>query len=106
MIADRGAALADRRWGKIFTGIEIIFDLIEDPRITDGGPADHDPVDTIPVAVRAGFLGGFDIAVAKDGDSDARVFLYPGNEGPVGLPLVELGAGTAMDGQSRNTGVL
>jgi hypothetical protein len=54
-----------------------MFDLIEDPGIADGSPADHDPVHAIAIAVLAGFFGGFDVAVTEDGDMDARVSVPP-----------------------------
>src|SRR5580658_1235976 len=98
VIADRVAALFDRRWRKVYAGVEIMFDLPEDPGIADGGAADHDPVHAITVTILAGFFRRFNIAIAEDGDADAGIFLYPGDQGPVGVAFVKLGPGASMDG--------
>ena len=95
-----------RRRRQMFAGIEIMPDLAEDPGIADRGAADHDAVDAKTVPVLRGFFGAVDVAVAKDRDMDAGIFLYPADKGPVRLALVELAPGSAMDRQGPDARVL
>ena len=88
VIADRFTALFDGRWREVFAGVKKMFDLVEDPGIADSGPADHDPVHAVTVPVLEGFFGRFDITVAEDGNTDAGIILYPGDQGPVGKTLI------------------
>ena len=53
-----------------------------------------------------GFFGRVDIAIAKDGDVDTGILFYPGDQGPVGLAFIKLGAGAAVDGQGLDAHVL
>src|SRR5579863_2902419 len=98
--------LARGRGWQSFPGFEIVPDLTEDPRITDRGAADHDAVDTKPGLVFRGFLRTVNIAIAKDRDIDPGVVLHPRDKGPIGLTLVQLASGAAVDRQSLDTGVL
>ena len=51
-------------------------------------------------------MGRVDVAVAEDGDFDTRVVLDAGDEAPVGLALVELGAGAAVHREGGNAHIL
>ena len=86
--------------------IDIIAYLFEDPRTAKGGAAHHDGIHAIAFEGRLGLLGRGDVAVADDGDVDARVALHLANQGPVGLAGVHLCAGAAVDGQRLDAAVL
>ena len=54
----------------------------------------------------AGFLGGGDIAISDNRNTDAGIALYLANERPVGLAGVHLTAGAAVDGKRLDAAVL
>src|SRR5438270_6787284 len=91
---------------KVGACLQIMFYFIEYPGIADGGAADHDAVNSIPVTVDLCFLRGVDISVAEDGDMDAGIFFYFGDKGPVCLAFIQLRPGPAMNGQRLDPYVL
>src|SRR5579871_733971 len=65
-----------------------MLDLLKDPWIADGSPADHNAINAVSLPVLKGFLRRFDITVTEDGNMDPGVLFYPGDKGPVGLSFV------------------
>ena len=47
-----------------------------------------------------------DVSVADDRDVDMRILLHGADECPVGLPLIHLAAGAAMNGERLDAAVL
>src|SRR5882672_8413567 len=79
VLAYCGDALSDRRRGQALSRPQIVFDLIEDPGITDGCPADHDHIHAISFPVFLCFFRRIDISVTEDGNPDAWVFFHLGD---------------------------
>ena len=106
VLAGRLHPVGERGCGQVFAGAEVMLDLVEDPRMPDARAADHDAVHAVAFAVGLRLLGGIDVAVAEDGDPDARVGLHLPDQGPVGLALVQLGPGAPVDAQGLDADVL
>ena len=85
---------------------DLALDIAENPRVADGGPADHDSVHSVAFSVKDGFLGGVDVTVADNGDGHARVGLHGSDEAPVGLPAIHLGARAPVNGDGLYANVL
>ena len=62
----------------------------EEPRTAKCGAADHHGVDTILRKGSVGLLQRVNVAVANDGNMDARIALHLAYESPVGLSCVHL----------------
>ena len=69
-------------------------------------PAHHNAVHAVTVEILFGFLGGIDVAVADDGNGHTGIVLHLPYEGPVGLALVHLLTGAAVDGQGLDACIL
>ena len=82
------------------------FLTTEYPRTSEGGATNHDGIDAIGVESLVGIVQRLDVAIANDGDMDARIALYFTDEGPIGIAGVHLTAGATMNGQCLNTAVL
>ena len=80
--------------------------LLEHPGVADGAAADEYAVDAVSLPCLHGLLGGDDVAVAEDGDVHAGVVLHLADEGPVGVALIHLGLGAAMDAEGCDAHVL
>ena len=80
--------------------------LAEEPRLTEGGAAYHDGIYAILVEGTVGISQRLDVAIADDGDMDARILLYLANQRPVGLTGIHLAARATMDGQRLDATVL
>src|SRR5882724_7126100 len=106
MLAYCGDALSDRRRGQVLSRPQIVFDLIEDPGITDGCPADHDPIHAISFPVFLCFFRRIDISVTEDGNPDAWVFFHLGDKAPVGRSFIQLRPRAAMDAQRLDACIL
>ena len=68
--------------------------------------AHHDPVHAVAVEHLLRALRGIDVAVADDGNVHPGIVLDFADEGPVGLALVHLAAGAAVDGEGLDAHVL
>jgi len=83
-----------------------VFDFAEDPRVTDGGAADHDAVYFVFGTPGGSLFDAVDVPVAKDGDCDARIPFDFADEGPVGVTFIHLGPCATMDGEGFDTDIL
>src|SRR5574344_816738 len=86
--------------------IEYVTYLRDYPGTTECGPAHHDGIYAIAFKGRFGFLRGGDVAIADDGDMDARIALHLADERPVGFAGVHLCTGSAVDGECLYATVL
>src|SRR5690606_11238552 len=80
------------RNGQQFAGLIIMFYLAENPWVANARPANHDSIHSVAVFVLHRFLGSVDIAIAKHRNLHAWVVAYFGDQAPVGLAFVHLGA--------------
>lgn len=106
LAAQHGEAFLHGDGRELLARVEQVANLAEDPRAAEGGAAHHDGVDAVALKALAGHGGRGDVAVADDGDVDARVVLDLADEGPVGFAGVHLAAGAPVDGQGGDTAVL
>src|SRR5450432_4138088 len=81
-----------------------LLHLGKNPGVGGGGAADHDGVATCFLDHAGGVFGSVDVAVADDGNLDG--LLDAGDEGPVGVAGVALGAGAGVDGEAFYAGGL
>lgn len=69
----------------VTTCVEIGAHVPEEPGLAEGGAAYHDGIDPIAVEGSLCLFGCADVAVADDGNVDARTVLHLADESPVGL---------------------
>src|SRR4051812_24574515 len=74
-----------------------MFDLLEDPGVTDGRTANHNAINSVPVFVFNCFLGRVYITISENGNLYPRVFFYACNMRPVGRAFIKLAPGSAMN---------
>ena len=81
----------------MFSGVEVVVGLLEDPGIADGAASDHGAV---AAEIEHGFyiFGGDDVAVGDEGEIGCGFFDF-GEPGPVGFAGVALAAGAAVYGE-------
>lgn len=106
VVANGARPLLDGWRGKMLTGCKEMFDLVEDPGIADGGPADHDAVDAVAIFVCKGFFGRIDVSITEDRNMNAGILFHFCNEGPVGFAFVKLGARAAVNGEGFDADIL
>ena len=94
-------------WGcHQFSGMQVVFNLPKNPGIANGCATNHDAIYAIPVFIFQRFLWTINISIAKNGNMDAGIIFYFGNQRPVGLTFIHLRAGAAMDGKGFDAYIL
>ena len=78
----------------------------EEPRTAKCGAANHHGIDTVLRKGSVGLLQRVNVAVANDGDMDARIALHLADESPVGLSCVHLRACPSVYCQCLDAAVL
>ena len=69
---------------------QILFHLAENPGCADAGATHHHAINAITVKALLEALRCCHVTIADDGNRHSRVVLHLANEGPVGLPSVNL----------------
>src|SRR5688500_5456083 len=82
------------RW-QVFARLQVMFDLVKDPGITNGRTAYHHPIYPKPFPGGLCLFRGTDITVPENGYFDPGVVLYFTNKGPVCTAFIHLSPGTA-----------
>lgn len=80
--------------------------LLKDPWISDGSTAYKNSINTISLKSIAGLLRGSDISISKDGNMHTRIALHFAYKCPIGIPLIHLRFGSAVDTESGNSDIL
>ncbi len=96
--------LVDLRIGHALAGTPPVHDLAEQPRLAVSPATDHQAVRPGLLERPRAVLDGADVAV--DDHRDGHGVLDPAHEGPIGLPLVHLVAGAAVDGNHPDPKIL
>jgi len=65
-----------------------MFDLIENPRITNGSPSNHNTIYAVSIYIKQGFFWTINITVAKNWNLNPFIIFYFGNGFPVSLSFV------------------
>ena len=87
-------------------GESAALQLAEYPRASECGTSHHYGIHTVAVETFAHTLLGADVAVSYDGDMHARIVLHLAYQCPVGLALIHLRTGAAVDGKGLYAHVL
>ena len=88
------------------TTVEQVAHLLEYPWAAEGGASYHYGIHTVAVEGIAGLLGSADVAVADNGDVDARIALHLAYQRPVGIARVHLCPCASVNGERLNAAVL
>src|SRR5690606_31127688 len=91
---------------EVLAGFEKMFDFPENPRVSDGCAANHDPVYFILPPPGHGFVYTIHVAIAENGNPDPRIAFDLSDECPVGRTFVHLSARSTVDAQCLYTHVL
>ena len=83
-----------------------VFDFLENPRVADGGAANHDGIHTIALFVFQRLGRGVDVAVADDGNGHSRIVFHFSDKGPVGGAPIKLRAGASMNSNGLYSNIL
>ncbi|CAI8403520.1 MAG: Uncharacterised protein [Cryomorphaceae bacterium] len=83
-----------------------MLDLLKNPRIPDARAPDHDPIDTIPVAVFQRFGATIDVPVPENRDVQARIVLGFSDQRPVRLAFIHLFACASVNRYGLNAYIL
>ena len=84
--------------GRMMLVVDSVIHLLEDPRPTKGGAADHAGIHTIVLESAAHVFAGRQVAIADDGYVYARIAFDFADQAPIGFALIHLCAGAAVDG--------
>ena len=93
-------------WSHTLSMFKIITDIFEDPRAPKRSTTNHHGIYAILLEALFGALGSGDIAIADDGDMNARIAFNLSYEGPVGFAGVHLAAGATMDSERLDSAFL
>ena len=99
-------AFVERDGRQFLARLEQVLDFLEYPRPSEGGTSHQDAIDARFLEALLGNLCRCDIAVADDGNVDARILLHLADQRPVGFSGVHLRTRAPMDGQCLDAAVL
>src|SRR5690606_675682 len=94
------------RGGEFFPGCHKMFDLVEYPWITNGGPSDHYPVYSVFFPVFYCSFRCIHIAVPKYRDVDSRIIFDFGQIAPIRLAFIHLLARASVNGYGLDAYIL
>jgi hypothetical protein len=93
----RVGAHTQARRREVFARCHEVLDFLKNPGVSDRRSANHHAVNAIAVAHQNGLFGAVHVTVAKNGNIHARIVFDRTDQGPVGLTLVHLAAGAAVN---------
>ena len=106
MAFGKGHAVFHAHGWKLLAGVQEVPDFGEDPGMAKAGTAHHDAVYAVALKSFLRFLCTVDVSITYYRYVHAGVLFHGTDEGPVGLALVHLAAGAAMDGEGGNAHIL